>query len=179
MAQSIRSTICQINNALSPVFPGSKFYGVAISTEREKKVQPVSDEMPVSYDDDYSLQAYHKINSVQVTYKPGVGRNDNTINTFSMSMFIFNNDIKTGLKQDEVAMIIQSLIAGINISSVSITPVSFILNTQAVFAAEYRGNEFRLPESMSLTQMNYTIEVTFKSGCFDLCPEDFSSCKTN
>ena len=61
MAQSIRSTICQINNALSPVFPGSKFYGVAVSTEKEKKVQPVSDEMPVSYDDDYSLQAYHKM----------------------------------------------------------------------------------------------------------------------
>ena len=179
MAQSIRSTICQINTALRPVFPGSKFYGVAVSTEREKKVQPVSDEMPVSYDDDYSLQAYHKINGIQVTYKPGVGRDDNTINTFAMSMFIFNNDKKTGLKQDEIAMIIQSIISGINISSVSITPISFILNTQAVFAAEYRGHDFRLPESMSLTQMNYNIEVTFKSGCFDLCPEDFSQCKIN
>lgn len=179
MAQSIRSTICQINTALRPVFPGSKFYGVAVSTEREKKVQPVSDEMPVSYDDDYSLQAYHKINGIQVTYKPGVGRDDNTINTFAMSMFIFNNDKKTGLKQDEIAMIIQSIISGINISSVSITPISFILNTQTVFAAEYRGNDFRLPESMSLTQMNYNIEVTFKSGCFDLCPEDFSQCKIN
>lgn len=179
MAQSIHNTICQLNGVLSPVFKGGNFYGIAVLTDREGKWQPVAGEIPVSYDDSYALQVYHKINGITITYKPGVGRNDNTINTFAMSAIVFNNEKKTGLRQDEVAMIFQSLIANININSVGITPVSVILNSPAIFASEYRGHDYRLPADMSLMQINYNVDITFKSGCFDLCPEDFSQCKIN
>lgn len=179
MAQSIRNIICQINDVLSPVFPGSKFYGVAQLLTTEGRVQPTSNDRLVSFDDAFSLQAYHRLNGVNIKETKGYGRENNITNTFSVSMIVFNNEKRTGLQSEEIAMIFQSLVNGLNITSASVSPASFILNTQAIFATEYRGHEFRLPEHMSLIQFNYTVDITFKSGCFDLCPEDFSQCKNN
>jgi hypothetical protein len=179
MAQSIRNIVTEVNNALAAVFNGAKFYGVAISVEREGKVKPQVNELPVSFDDSYAMQVYHKINGVQITYRPGFGDTNNTINTFALSAFVFNNEKRTHLKSDEIAMIMQSVLSGLNILSVRILPSSIVLNSAAIFSTEYRGNDYRLGGYTSLMQFNYNLEVTFKSGCFDLCPEDFSQCKIN
>jgi hypothetical protein len=125
------------------------------------------------------MQVYHKINGATITYKPGFGDQLKTVNTFSLSLFVFNNEKRTGLKSDEIAMIIQSVFAAQNILSARILPTAIILNTPLIYATEYRGSDYRLSEYQSLMQMNYSVEVTFKIGCFDLCPEDFSQCKIN
>lgn len=174
MAQSIRNTVCLINDALGQVFKGSKLYGVATSVGKEGKYQPVVDEKPVSYDDSYALQLYHKVNEITVSSSRGFGREIDTVNTFAMSAIVFNNEKKTKLKADEIAMIIQSFIS--NISTAEITPTRIILNSEAIFSTEYRGHSYHLPEYMSLMQFNYSVAITFKGGCFDLCPEDFSHC---
>lgn len=179
MAQSIRNIINDLNSALNAVFKGARFYGAAVSVEREGKVQPVVNELPVGFDDVYAMQVYHKINGATITYKPGFGDQSQTINTFSLSLFVFNNEKRTGLKSDEIAMIIQSVFASKNILSVRILPTAIILNSALIYATEYRGSDYRLSEYQSLIQMNYNVEITFKSGCFDLCPEDFSQCKIN
>ena len=170
MAQSIRNIISGLNESLALVFNGAKFYGVATSVDKEGKLQPVVDERPVSFDDSYALQLYHKINKISVAYKPGFGDQNKTINTFDLSAYVFNNERLTKLKTDEIAMIIQSSFANQNIQSVRILPSSIILNTAQIFATEYRGVDFRLTEYHSLMQFNYQVEITFKSGCFDLCP---------
>lgn len=179
MAHSIRNIVTQINAAFNAVFNGVKLNGIAQSIEREGKLQPVENEKAVAFDDSFALQVYHKINGVNITYKAGMGRDQNTINTFAMAAYVFNNEKRTGLKSDEIAMIMQSILSRLNIQSVRILPVNVILNTPVIFAAEYRGNDNRLSEHHSLMQFNYSVEVTFKSGCFDLCPEDFSNCKIN
>lgn len=179
MAQSIRNIVEQINGALNTVFKASAIYGVATPSEREGKQQPVINERPVAFDDSYSLQLYHRVNGVTITYRPGFGDGQNTIDTFSMSAIVFNNEKRSGLKSDEIAMILQSILSVVNISSVKILPNNVILNTRQIFESEYRGHEYPLSEYYSLMQINYSVEVTFKSGCFDLCPEDFSQCKNN
>jgi hypothetical protein len=179
MAYSVRNIIDELNQALNAVFNGSKFYGAATSVETNGRLQPSVNEFAVAFDDSYSMQVYHKINSVQITSRAGFGDIEATRNTYNLSAYIFNNEQKTKLKQEEVAMIIQSVFSSIKILSVRIVPVNVILNSAGIFAAEYRGYEYPLSEYFSLMQFNYNVEITFKSGCFDLCPEDFHNCKIN
>lgn len=186
MALGIRNIISLVNQSLEGIFKGSKLYGMATLVEREGRTQPVVDERTVAYDDDYSLQAYHRVNSAAITYTPGFGDGLNATNTFQVSAVIFNNEKITNLKTDEVAMIIQSVLGGFTItkavltasqiSSVKVLPVQIILNSQQIFATEYRGVPYALNEYQSLMQINYTVEINFRGICFDLCPEDFARC---
>jgi hypothetical protein len=179
MAQSVRNIITQVNEALAGVFKGSTLYGVATLVERDGRTVPVVDERSVGYDDSYALQAYHRLGNAAVTYSGGYGDGTNTINTFQVSMVVFNNEKQTRLKTDEIAMIIQSVLDRLSITSASITLTQIILNSQQIFATEYRGTPYALNEYQSLMQINYSVEITLKSGCFDLCPEDFSKCATS
>lgn len=177
MAQSIRNIISLINTSLQGVFKGSSLYGVATIIEREGKAQPVVDERPVGFDDSYALQIYHRLNGATITYLPGYGNSTKTVDTFSVSAVVFNNEKITKLKTDEIAMIIQSVLSSITITSVRMLPTAIILNSQQIFGTEYRGVPYSLNEFQSLMQINYLVEVTFAGQCFDLCPEDFQKCK--
>lgn len=177
MAQSIRDIIQVINLALDGVFKGGKLYGVATLIEREGISQPVVDEHGVAFDDDYAVQMYHRLGNIGITYGPGYGDTRKIINTFAVSAFVFNNEKLTKTKTDVIAMIIQSVLQTINITSVQVLPTQIILNSQQIFATEYRGIPYALDEYRSLMQINYTVEVTYKGICFDLCPEDFLNCK--
>jgi hypothetical protein len=179
MAQSIRNIIAEINTALTGVFKGGIFKGVAILVERDGKSQPVVNEQSVVFDDSYALSGYHRLGDIAITRRSGFGDKEDTVNTFNVSLVVFNNEKITKLATDEIGMIIQSVLALQNISSVRILPARIILNTQSIFTTEYRGHDFPLSEYYTLLQMNYTVEVTFRSGCFDLCPEGFSQCKTS
>lgn len=173
MQTSVRNIITGINQSLEGIFKGGKFYGVATLVERDGKGQPVVDSIPVSYDDSYPMQMYHRLGNVNTAYTPGYGDTMTTTNTYAVTAIVFNNEQITKLKTDEIAMIIQSLLA----ANDSATLTGFILNSQAVFAQEYKGVPYSLNEYQSLMQINYTVEITFKGNCFDLCPEDFSKCK--
>ena len=177
MAQSIRNIVTLINNAVEGIFTAGKLYGVATLVEREGRTQPVVDEQTVAFDDSYPFQMYHRVEGASITYRPGFGNTQTTVNTFQVSAIVFNNEQQTKVKTDEVAMIIQSLLLALNITSVKILPTRFILNSQQIFAIEYKGTPYALNEYQALMQMNYTVEISFKGNCFDLCPEDFSKCK--
>lgn len=179
MALSIRNTITQINAALEGVFKGSKLYGMATLVEREGRSQPSVGEVSVSYDDSYALQLYHRVQGATITYVPGYGDTQNTINAFQAFAVVFNNEKITKIKTDKIAMIIQAVLSTLNISSVRVLPTGFILNSQQVFTQEYRGTPYTLDEYKSLMQLNYTVEITFKGICFNICPEDFVPCATD
>lgn len=181
MAQSIRNIITLVNQSLDGIFKGSKLYGMATLVERDGKGLPVVEEYSVAYDDSYALQMYHRVQGATITYVPGSGYGDtrNTVNTFQVSAVVFNNEQITKLKTDEIAIIIQSVLAVLNITSVRILPTQIILNSQQIFATEYRGVPYALNEYKSLMQINYTVEIKYMGICFNLCPEDFSKCKTN
>jgi len=123
------------------------------------------------------MQIYHRVSGATITYKPGYGNTRTTVDTFQVSAIVFNNENITKIKTDEIAMVIQSLLQVLNIATVQILPTNIILNSQQIFATEYKGVPYALDEYKSLMQINYTVEITFKGNCFDLCPEDFSKCK--
>jgi len=177
MAQSVRNIIGLINDAISGVIHGSKLYGIASLVERNGQGQPVVDDQSVSYDDSYAMQLYHRVSGANITYLPGYGNTQTTVNTFQVSAIVFNNENITKIKTDEIAMILQSILSVLNISSVRVLPTAIILNSQQVFATEYKGVPYALDEYKSLMQINYLVEITFKGNCFDLCPGDFSKCK--
>lgn len=177
MAQSIRNIITDLNAALLASFNNAVFYGVATTVEREGISKPVVGERNVGFDDSYGIIGYHKLSEIAIKNTPGFGRAEHTINAFAVSLIGFNNERKTALKSDEIAMIMQSVLSLQNITDVRILPTRVILNSAGIWQTEYRGTDYALPEYASLFQLNYTVEVTFKSGCFDLCPEDFSQCK--
>jgi len=179
MAQSIRNIITDLNTAMQEYFKSAVYYGVAQNIEREGISKPVVNERVVSFDDSYGMIVYHKLGNINITRKPGFGSSEKTINTFAVSAVVFNNEKRTGLKTDEIAMVMQSVLSLQNIASVRVLPGNVILNSQAIYQTEYRGSSYSLPEYTGLMQLNYTVEITFKSGCFDLCPEDFSQCKIN
>ncbi len=177
MTNSIRNIISLINNSIIGVFKGSTVYGVATLVEREGKGSPVVDQKSVVFNDSYAFQIYHRLQGVNITYGAGYGNSKTTVNTFQVSAICFNNEKITKLKTDEIAMILQSVFATLNISSVRILPTQIILNSQQIFTTEYKGVPYALNEFQSLMQINYQVEITFKGNCFDLCPEDFSQCK--
>lgn len=179
MTRSVRNTIADINTALEGIFKGGKVYGIATLVEREGRSQPIVDERPVGFDDVYPFQLYHRVAGATITYKPGYGEARTIVNTFQVSAIVFNNEKVTRLKTDEIAMILQAVLQSININSVQVLPTAFILNSQQIFAVEYRGTDYKLNEYQSLMQLNYTVEITYKGICFDLCPEDFTNCQTN
>lgn len=178
MAQSIRNIISSINASLEGIFKGAKLYGIATLVEREGRSQPSVNEQPVGYDDAYAMQMYHRVQGATITYLPGYGDTQNTINTFQVSAVVFNNEQITKLKTDEIAMIIQAVLSTLNIPTVRVLPTAIILNSQQVFATEYKGVPYAMDEQKSLMQINYLVEITFKGICFNLCPEDFVPCQT-
>lgn len=178
MALSIRNIITTINGSLQGIFKGSKLYGMAVLVEREGRSQPSVNEQAVTFDDSYGMQMYHRVQGATITYVPGYGDTQNTVNTYQAFAVVFNNEKITKLKQDELAMIMQSALAALNITSVRVLPTGFILNSQQVFATEYRGTPYSMDEYKSLMQINYTVEVSYRGICFNLCPEDFVPCET-
>lgn len=175
MERSVRNIITDINTSLGLVLKGGKFYGVATSVEREGRMQPVVDEVSVTFDDSYGMQMYHKLGALSIAYGQGYGDTMTSTNTYTVQAIVFNNEKITRLKTDELALIIQSVLATNN----NATLTGIILNSQEVFAQEYRGNKYSLNEYQSLMQLNYTIEISFKGNCFNICPEDFAQCAVN
>lgn len=176
MANGIRNIITQVNGVLEGIFKGSKLYGMAVLVEREGKSQPVVDEQPVGFDDVYAMQMYHRVQGASISYRPGFKRANNAVNTYQVAAVVFNNEKITKIKTDAIAIIIQSVLSNLNITNVQILPTGFILNSQQVFATEYRGTLYALDEYKSLMQLNYTVEIVYNGLCFDLCPEDFKPC---
>lgn len=176
MALSIRNIISSINGSLEGIFKGSKLYGMAVLVEREGKSQPSVNEQSVGFDDAYAMQMYHRVQGGTISYVQGYGNTMNTVNSFQVAAVVFNNEKITKIKTDEIAMIIQAVLSTLNITSVRVLPTGFILNSQQIFATEYRGVPYTLDEYKSLMQINYTVEMTFRGICFNLCPEDFAPC---
>lgn len=135
----------------------------------------------VTIDDTKPVIIYHRnsgITTQNVTGRQGYGdgKSDLMI-AYQMAMIVFVNHKKTKLYPEELFLFLQAnipegLVVKQPYKSVNIRTTNVILNSRLVFAAEYSGIAFSLPESMSLFQINYVIESTFTKNCFAKCPED-------
>lgn len=185
----LREFIKKINQEFEGLIPGIKTFGLAQSIVRtvgsEEELLPgvVGEKGEVTYvgiDDVDKVRIYHRsagITTTRVTNRQGYGDDvSDFVNTYQMAMIVFVNNKATKLYPEELFLYLQSNIPPAlkmePYKTVFIRTTNVILNSQAVFRAEYAGTAFRLPEHLSLFQINYVIESTFKKECFAKCPED-------
>lgn len=184
--RSIRDIVQEINKVIEVTFRDAKTYGIARTAVRGEELLPTIDEQYIGIDDTYALQVYHKLSQITMGTRNGrAGYGDNTadpLNTYSMVMVVMSDEQRTKLMADQIALVIQSAIYNISYStdffrSVDVSIRSVILNSEQVYQQEYRSDSYRLSEKQSLMQINYSVEITWKPGCFAVCPEDFINCK--
>lgn len=186
---SIHNIIDSLNGSLGDLFKSKRFSGAKIHGTAVTVISSKGEKMPViidkngeghyvGIDDRYPVRLYHKQNSMstRVDPKTGIGRGiGDIINTYSLSMIVFLNRKRACLMPDEFLLYIQSNFPdNLTIepySNIKILFTGAILNDMQVYNQEYLIPEKLLPEH-NLFQINYTVETSFKKGCFNKCPED-------
>lgn len=185
----LREFIKKINQEFEKLVPGIKTFGLAQSIVRtvgsEEELLPGvagkdGEIVYVGIDADDPVRIYHRVaglSTTRATNRQGYGESfGDIINTYQMVMIVFLNNKATKLYPEELFLYLQSNIPdGLKVEpykTVFIRTTNVILNSQVVFRAEYSGTAFKLPEHLSLFQINYVIESTFKKECFAKCPED-------
>jgi hypothetical protein len=183
----LRDFIVQINETFKGLLPDLKVFGLAQLVRRQ--TGSVEETLPgiidrdgevtfVGPDDIDAVRIYHRLTgatSSRSTNK-GVGDSENDIvNSYQMAMIVYMDHKRSKLFPEELFLYLQANMPdGLNsepYKRISIRTGNIIFNSQAIYAAEYAGSEFKLPAEQSLFQINYTIETTFKKGCFSKCPD--------
>lgn len=182
--QSVNDIVNRINPELN-LPERSVRYGLATSiiVDGQEKLPVIIDKdgegKYIGIDGDYSVMLYHKMNSVQSSLRPGSSYGNSRgdrVSAFSMSMIVFLNRRKYSILPDQLMHIIQeSMPEALDSTDYKSITVSFnnaILNDLQVFMSEYATDRFRMLPEYNLFQINYTLGMTFKKGCFNTCPED-------
>lgn len=171
-------SIADIVNEINCLLPGVK-YGIARTLVRENDLLPVINGKYVGIDGVNEFQLYHKVNGISFSRatNSGYGNDQYETEVYAMSIIVFSRH-----DPENMALMIRSKVpqkmrfdATVR---VNINPVRALLNSQQVCQQEYgTGGEFKLSEGQYLFQFDYNVEVVYKKGCFDSCPQDFLKCK--
>lgn len=167
-----------INGQILDLVAGARVYGIAKTAQKDGKILPyVTDQgIYVGTDDTYALVAYHKEQTLSSANVPRSGYGDNLsdlINTYGMSMIVFFDEKKTGVKADELYTLIQARVTGIlktdGYKAVRIGVSNAILNDGQVWRQEYGDAPFKLFASQRLIQIGYSVQMTLDKNCFPKC----------
>lgn len=178
----ISHVIGEINKGLSKLFEnvaGAKVYGLAQSMIKDGKLIPclvdnTGEGIYIGADNDRPVITYHKNNSITTTLdktkafgtSPGA-----IVNTYANTLIVYLNRKKLKLLPDELFLYIQSAFPDTlkkEPFTISVKITNVILSSTQVWASEYQ-REFTLPPEANLFALNYTIESSFKKGCFEKC----------
>lgn len=176
----LQSVINWLNEQLCELIPGGKTHGIAKTAVNDKGIiKPFTGKDWIDYagvDDTYPFISYHKEQTLQSTNVPRSGFGDNLsdlANTYGMSLIIFFDEKKVGVKTDELYTLIQARVTGIlkieGYKSIRIGVLNAILNDGAVWRQEYGDVAFRLSASQRLIQIGYSVVVTLDKNCFPKC----------
>lgn len=176
--RSIHDIVTALNAGIRDRFD-AKTYGITIDQVRGNDILPTENEQYIGLDDIYKIQVYHKLNSMtnQLRQRSGYGdsRGDQ-VNVFNMSMIVFHNEKRTGFKTDQLVLVLQAnsprQVPSEYFKSVYITYQNVVLNDAVVWRQEYGQSPYKLKSGQRLIQINYTVEATYKDGCFAKCLED-------
>jgi hypothetical protein len=182
----ISSVIEEINKGFKKLFEttaGVKIYGLAHTMLRTKGsetelipalVDHSGEGKYIGIDDTAPVIIYHKSNSITSTIRPseGFGRDPGgLVNTYNNTLIVYLNRKRLKLLPDELFLFIQAHFPDtfkMDPFTVSIRITNVILNSQQVWASEYQ-RDFTLPPEANLFAVNYTVESSFKKGCFEKC----------
>lgn len=182
----MNKAIDEINKRLTALFDevaGVKIYGAAQTMTRtqgqERIVYPAlvdftGEGIYIGVDNDAPLIIYHKINSISTAIKPKEAYGDDPgaiANTYNNTLIVYIDRERMKMSPEELFMYIQAHFPNpfkIPPFDITVRITNVILNSLQVWASEYQ-KDFELPPSTSMFAVNYTIESSFKKGCFDKC----------
>lgn len=183
MTPSLNDIITELNQHFAGLVVGAKLYGIAKSTARGNEVLPNVQGVYVGLDDVYPAIIYHKLNTMVSNIRQTNSYGDtiaDVVNTYGLSMVIYNQSNRTCLSNEDLMLLIQAnmpeLLTNEHYKSVSARVTSAVFDDAAVYQQEYQNSDYRLGENHGLMQINYQLETVFKKGCFINCPEDLK-CK--
>lgn len=174
----LHSTINWINEQLCELVPGGQVHGVAKTANVDGVIKPyvLDSEKGIMVDDTYPFISYHKEQSLQSANVPRSGYGDSQSdlqNSYGMSLIIFFDEKKLGVKTDELYTLIQARVTGIlkteGYKSVRVGVLNAILNDGQVWRQEYGDAPYRLFGSQRLIQIGYSVVVTLDKNCFPKC----------
>lgn len=185
--------IHEINEGLKDLFKSfknAKVYGLAQSVIRKQGTR--EDLLPcviskdgestyIGIDDVYSIIAYHKTSSMsfKLVGSPSGDSIGDIQNTYQNTLYVYLDTKKTKLLPEELILYIQANFPDWLIIKPYLTVrtsfTNVILNTQVVYASEYKVTDSKLSAHQHLFAINYNIESTHKKGCFDKCPEEHNN----
>lgn len=179
MTNSIHDIIKVVNDSLKGLVDDAVWQGVASNVKRKDVSQPEINEKYAGIDDVHPLVAYHKLISLNssVIARSGYGDSAGYIkNAYSLALVVFVNRGKCKLYQDQVLLAIQAnlpdLIDAPPYKSVQVIMGRVDLDSETVYGQEYTNARYKLGTDQYLFRINYTIETTFKKGCFHRCPQN-------
>lgn len=179
----ISHVIAEINKGLTKLFEtvaGAKVYGLAQTMLKDGKYIPAlvdnsGEGKYIGIDDVSPVITYHKLNSITSALNKTNSYGDTPgiiTNTHNNTIIVYLNRKRLKILPDELFLFIQARIPDSAqlepFKSISIKITNVILSSEQVWAMEYK-RDFTLPPEANLFAVNYTIESSFKKGCFDKC----------
>lgn len=196
--QYLKQIVTAINASIAAKFDdvrfqGSEFNGIAVSAVKkmedseETTLAPLitddyDDNRWVGIDDTFPIRLYHKTNTFAYVDLPmkgyGDGGNTGKRETAQMSIICYGNRAMIRLTPEELEGAIvaglpsalrDTITSALKIHSCVIRPTGSTLDPVNVFLTEYRTKDYRLPPNALLIRVNYNIESTYKTACFNIC----------
>lgn len=150
--------------------------------------QAINDAVQVVPDDNYNIITYHRIvgstySAGQVVKQFGDGF-DVQVQSSDVIMIVigFNNKLLLTAEQLEALFIsgfpgaftktvTGTFVADLQMNSISVQVASSSFDAVSIFRQEYSGEKNYIRPNMTLFQIRYKIEATYKKGCFTICED--------
>lgn len=147
-------------------------------------VSGINDAVAVVPDDNFNLITYHRL--ITNTYSAKEGSKNfgdglsyqQAISDVIMIVIAFNGKVRLTAEQLE-ALIVQSMpnlfakdfTTDLQMNSIYAQVMSSSFDSVALFSQEYRGETYYIKPDMSLFQIRYQIQASYKKGCFKICDD--------
>lgn len=194
MVQGLKDIVSKINLELAATlalntsfFDTLQIYGLAGNAYRKNTTEsyPVifdkaGEGVYVGADDVKSLIMYHRCTAMNAGLLAGSGYGDSRGKMryiFSMTLVAWFDRFKTQLEPDELAVLLTNSIPNevqnSTFKNVLVGLGGIVLNTQQVFASEYKNVKYFVKPEQSLISVSYTLESRINQFCFNASTESF------
>ncbi len=190
--QYIKKIVNAINTQIATKFTdvrfgGSVYNGVTVLAANNDKLMPMAcdnydDNRFITPDDSIPVQIYHR--TLQIGYTDeaakSYGDDGNTSKKEIAQMALIAmatrsiirltpEELEGAIMSGMPSAIANATTSQLKLKSCVIRPVSSVLDPVAVYLTEFRTQQYDLGPNALMIRLNYNIESTYKTPCFDLC----------
>lgn len=188
LKQIVKAINTQVATKFTDVrFGGAAYHGICTLASNGDKLMPVvcdnyDDDQFITPDDTFPLIIYHRTIQIGYADEPlkSYGNDGNTAKkeTAQMALIAYGTRSIIRLTPEELegaimsgmpSAIANTTTTQLNLKSCVIRPVNSVLDPVSVYLAEYRTPQYDLGPNALMIRLNYNIESTYKTPCFDLC----------